>query len=93
MKNEICNRCPHEDTEKCETCEKRVCRVCGCTWSNACPGGCYWVEFDLCSECVGKEPTQTELTYIPSCFRKISLMLKSCIISWMRLWRWTSALT
>ena len=55
MKNKICNRCPHEDTEKCETCEKRVCRVCGCTWNNACPGGCYWVEFDLCSECVGKE--------------------------------------
>ncbi len=55
MKNEICNRCPHEDTEKCETCEKRVCRVCGCTWNNACPGGCYCVEFDLCSECVGKK--------------------------------------
>lgn len=63
MKNEICNRCPHEDTEKCETCEKRVCRVCGCTWNNACPGGCYWVEFDLCSECVDKDPTPAKLTY------------------------------
>lgn len=30
--------------------EKR-CRVCGCTWNNACPGGCYWVEEDLCSQC------------------------------------------
>ena len=28
------------------------CRVCGCTDDNACPGGCYWVEEDLCSECV-----------------------------------------
>ena len=27
------------------------CRVCGCTWNNACEGGCYWVEEDLCSKC------------------------------------------
>ena len=32
----------------------RRCRVCGCTDDHACPGGCYWVEEDLCSECVGK---------------------------------------
>lgn len=49
-----CEQCPHEDTDKCEMCEKRVCRVCGCTWNNACPGGCYWVEKDLCSSCVEK---------------------------------------
>ena len=30
------------------------CRVCGCTWDNACPGGCYWVEDDLCSHCAEK---------------------------------------
>lgn len=30
---------------------QRRCRVCGCTDGNACPGGCYWVEKDLCSEC------------------------------------------
>lgn len=35
--------------------EQRRCRVCGCTERNACPGGCYWVEWDLCSECAGKE--------------------------------------
>lgn len=28
-----------------------VCRVCGCTQNNACEGGCYWVEPDLCSRC------------------------------------------
>jgi len=33
-------------------CEIRKCRVCGCTWDNACAGGCAWVEKDLCSECV-----------------------------------------
>jgi hypothetical protein len=33
----------------------RTCRVCGCTDDHACPGGCYWVEDDLCSQCVGKE--------------------------------------
>jgi hypothetical protein len=27
------------------------CRVCGCTDNKACPGGCYWVENDLCSQC------------------------------------------
>ena len=30
---------------------QRRCRVCGCTDDNACPGGCYWMEDDLCSEC------------------------------------------
>jgi hypothetical protein len=29
----------------------RRCRHCGCTDDHACPGGCYWVEDDLCSEC------------------------------------------
>jgi single-strand DNA-binding protein len=29
----------------------RRCRECGCTEDNACPGGCYWVEPDLCSVC------------------------------------------
>lgn len=33
---------------------ERKCRVCGCTDIAACPGGCYWVEEDLCSACVGK---------------------------------------
>jgi hypothetical protein len=28
------------------------CRVCGCTDSHACVGGCYWVEDNLCSNCV-----------------------------------------
>lgn len=28
------------------------CRVCGCTDDRACPGGCSWVEPDLCSACV-----------------------------------------
>ena len=35
---------------------KRRCRVCGCTDDHACPGGCSWVEEDLCSACVGKDP-------------------------------------
>lgn len=34
----------------------RACRVCNCTQHQACPGGCTWVEEDLCSACVGKEP-------------------------------------
>lgn len=31
----------------------RTCRVCGCTDFAACPGGCWWVEDDLCSSCAG----------------------------------------
>lgn len=27
------------------------CRVCGCTDSNACDGGCFWIAPDLCSVC------------------------------------------
>jgi hypothetical protein len=36
--------------------EKRACRICGCTEYEPCPGGCSWVEEDLCSnpECVKK---------------------------------------
>lgn len=32
-----------------------VCRVCGCTDMCGCMEGCWWVEPDLCSNCVGKE--------------------------------------
>ncbi|MEI8200734.1 MAG: ParB/RepB/Spo0J family partition protein [Eubacteriales bacterium] len=35
--------------------EKRSCRVCGCTEDNACQGGCYWVEQDLCSQCATEQ--------------------------------------
>jgi hypothetical protein len=31
------------------------CRVCGCTNDNACPGGCSWIEPDLCSACAERE--------------------------------------
>lgn len=30
---------------------RRACRECGCTQNRACPGGCWWVEPDLCSAC------------------------------------------
>lgn len=40
------------------------CRVCGCTDLNACPGGCFWVQPDLCSTCyhemVDDEPEERE---------------------------------
>lgn len=32
--------------------EEAECRVCGCTEMRACPGGCLWVEHNLCSRCV-----------------------------------------
>lgn len=36
--------------------DEQKCRVCGCTDSNACLGGCYWVEDDLCSKCAESGP-------------------------------------
>ena len=32
----------------------KPCRICGCTDVRACPGGCFWVEPDLCSLCYEK---------------------------------------
>lgn len=29
----------------------RTCRICGCSYFFACPGGCYWIADDLCSAC------------------------------------------
>jgi len=51
-----CDR--HSDELKLKTSpkwcpSKTKCRVCGCTWDNACPGGCYWVESNLCNRCIG----------------------------------------
>jgi hypothetical protein len=31
-----------------------LCRVCGCSTYDPCPGGCYWVEPELCSRCLGE---------------------------------------
>lgn len=31
-----------------------ACRVCGCTDTNACQGGCAWAEADLCTACEEK---------------------------------------
>lgn len=32
--------------------DERACRICGCTQMNACPCGCYWLNDDLCSQCL-----------------------------------------
>lgn len=37
-----------------------ACRVCGCTDERACPGGCWWVEPDLCSDCGDVSPEASE---------------------------------
>lgn len=37
--------------EQVPTEKKQSCRVCGCTDISACPGGCHWVNDDLCSKC------------------------------------------
>jgi len=40
--------------DECPGCGENICRVCGCSDSAACVGGCRWVDVDnrLCSRCV-----------------------------------------
>ncbi|QAT49139.1 hypothetical protein EQM14_04760 [Caproiciproducens sp. NJN-50] len=38
---------------------EEVCRICGCTQDNACPGGCWWIKEDLCSSCYEKLKSQS----------------------------------
>ncbi len=45
--------CQEEDDDE-DLFDVRTCRICGCTDDFGCPGGCYWVEDDLCSACVDK---------------------------------------
>lgn len=44
---------------------ERVCRVCGCTYENACPGGCSWVEEDLCSACAEEAENEDSDAELP----------------------------
>lgn len=49
------------------TAERRVCRECGCSDFAACPGGCYWVELDLCSRCASRlTPRASDATITPA---------------------------
>lgn len=47
--------CAMWESRGTENQRERTCMVCGCTQDRACPGGCSWVEWDLCSACVDKE--------------------------------------
>jgi hypothetical protein len=46
---------------------ERYCRVCGCTENNACKGGCWWVEENLCSSCKVKIPIKQFLDKAKAC--------------------------
>lgn len=32
------------------------CQICGCTDKKACPGGCFWIMSEICSNCIRKIP-------------------------------------
>jgi len=55
------------EKKKTDPKEEQKCRVCGCTENNACPGGCSWVEDDLCSACVDQEPGDEDSDDVGSC--------------------------
>lgn len=57
---------------------ERACRVCGCTETRACPGGCSWVEYDLCSACAGncvrdprKDPQRGDILVVDGDVREV----------------------
>lgn len=37
--------------EKAALPKEQRCRICGCTWDDACPAACSWYEISLCSVC------------------------------------------
>lgn len=41
---------------------RNKCRICGCTNARACPGGCHWIENDLCSRCLPEPKKPRKLT-------------------------------
>lgn len=58
----------------CHYCGRRIevidkrqkCRVCGCTQYDPCEAGCWWVEDDLCSQCVKRTDTAgRDMTDLP----------------------------
>lgn len=73
--------------------KNQKCRICDCTEDQACPGGCSWVEEDLCDNCVEaaalenemKTDDYGEIINHPNTYRCIALTLKekgSIIIGW-----------
>jgi hypothetical protein len=43
-----------------------VCRGCGCSDEAACPGGCEWVQEDLCSKCaLAEDPVRPPALVLP----------------------------
>lgn len=44
---------PQRERDRAKASGEQVCRVCGCSDLDACPGGCAWVAPDLCSACEG----------------------------------------
>lgn len=52
-------------TGKPQKMELRACRICGCTDDQACEGGCYWVEADLCSACLNPPTELKSVNDIP----------------------------
>lgn len=50
------------------------CRFCGCTNNRACPGGCGWVEPDLCSMCAGILSEPQPLVYLTARYSRLEEM-------------------
>ena len=48
--------------------KEKTCRICGCTDSKACEGGCSWVLPEICSKCV----TET----VPECIEALVAIIE-----------------
>jgi len=57
---------------------RRECFVCGCSEEAGCPGGCTWIESDLCSRCAGDFSRDAPICVYcdsPDCTRMGGLLL------------------
>ena len=46
---------------RCSRCDQKICYICGCTESAACPGGCFWTRENICSQCDAETADQFQL--------------------------------
>lgn len=61
---------------------RHICRICGCWELEACDGGCWWVESDLCSACAGPEEREIDDEEEPPAGKPAHLVVRLARAAW-----------